>query len=438
MPVTGTQGLPRLLKGLHGDGRPVPLAAHTATHGRLRAPLGPIPSSRGRNVIDQGLIDLVERSGLRGRGGANFPTARKLSSVAHARGRPVVVANGTEGEPESRKDRVLLTRTPHLVLDGAALAAQAVGAHEVIVATDATTAKVVSTAIAERTAAGVDTIPPVVTAIPERFIAGEETALVSYLNGGAGLPTFVPPRPYERGVRGEPTLIQNVETLAHLALIARYGHAWFREAGAANEPGSTLITLHGAVRHPGVYEIARGQRLRDVIARAGDLTRPVQAFLIGGYAGAWLYANDIWESGLSDRSLAAHGGTLAAGVVYAFPAEECGLVKTAAILAYLAGESAGQCGPCVHGLAAIASAASDLARGTARRDVVQRLENWAWQVTGRGACHHPDGATRLLLSALRTFAEDVAAHRDHAPCLPARRHTALSRPTDRPRRSVHR
>ena len=434
--MTANSGLPRLLKGLRSDGRPLSLAEHTAVYGRLPTPIGPLPSSRGRSDPDHGLIDLVERSGLRGRGGAGFPTARKLASVAQARVGPVVVANGAEGEPGSAKDRVLLTCAPHLVLDGAAFAAQAVGAHEVIVATDAVTAKLVRSAIAERTAAGIDLLPPAVAAIPERFIAGEETALVNYLNGGPGLPTFVPPRPYEAGVGGRPTLVQNVETLAHLALIARYGPKWYREMGSADEPGSTLITLSGAVVRPDVYEIARGHRLCDLVGQAGGLNGPVQAFLIGGYAGAWLPAQVAWESGLSDRALAASGGTLAAGVVSAFPRDECGLVKTASILAYLARESAGQCGPCVHGLAAIAGAAHDLARGTASRDVVERLENWAWQVTGRGACHHPDGATRLLLSALRTFAGDVAVHRHHQPCAAAKRHMAVTSRTDRPRRSA--
>jgi NADH:ubiquinone oxidoreductase subunit F (NADH-binding) len=404
--------LPRLLRGLHRDGRPVSLAEHLTLHGPLPGP----PRHRGP---DHGLIDLVGRAGLCGRGGAGFPTARKLASVAAGR-RPIVVANGAEGEPLSAKDRALLTQTPHLVLDGAALAARAVGATEVIVATGTKSARSVTAAVAERAARHLDQIHATVVIVPDRFVAGEETALVSFLGEGPGLPTLTPPRPFERGVRGRPTLVQNVESLAHLALIARHGAEWFRAIGPPGEPGSTLLTVQGAVRHPGVYEVARGSRLSEVLAAAGGPATALQAFLIGGYAGAWLPARAVWDVPLCDGALRSQGGILGAGIVLAFPAEACGITETARIAAYLAKESAGQCGPCVHGLSAISAALADLARGRAPNDVVERLQDWAWQVTGRGACHHPDGAARMATSALAAFAADVATHGRHNPCAGAK------------------
>lgn len=403
-----TDALPRLLRGVSGDGRPLSLRQHIAVH-------GPLPPGTG-NRPDGTLIDAVRRSGLCGRGGARFPTAVKLASVAGGKGRAVVVANGAEGEPASAKDRTLLTRTPHLVLDGAAVAARAVGAAKVVVAVNPAGAAVMEAAAAERASYGGDPVTPVVVAVPDRFVAGEESALVNFLNRGPGLPTWVPPRPYERGVGGKPTLVSNVETLAHLALIARRGPEWFRAVGTATEPGSTLITVGGAVRRPGVYEVARGVRLVDALDGAGGASSPLQALLIGGYAGCWVKAAAVWDAPLSDEGLATFGGVLAAGVVTAFPAGSCGIAETARIMSYLAAHSAGQCGPCVHGLAAMAATMDQLARGQARRDSVERLGNWAWQVTGRGACHHPDGSARMVTSALKVFSADLAEHRQGRPC----------------------
>ena len=123
--------------------------------------------------------------------------------------------------------------------------------------------------------------------VPDRFVAGEETALVQFLNGGPARPTFTPPRPFERGVGGAPTLVQNVETLAHVAQIARFGPAWFRRIGTPAEPGSALVTLSGAVARPGVYEVALGSPLRDLLVQAGGAREEIQAYLIGPGANDW-------------------------------------------------------------------------------------------------------------------------------------------------------
>lgn len=398
-------GPPRLLSGLGPDGAALSLAEHVDRH-------GPLPQAQRRRGPDDGLISLVESSGLRGRGGAGFPTARKLDAVAGSR-RPVVVANGAEGEPESAKDRILLIRAPHLVLDGAQLAARAVGATEVVVAVPGEAEGLsdgVERAIAERRTARLDGVEPVIAVTPPGFLAGEESALMAFLNGRAAKPSFVPPRPYQRGVRGRPTLVQNVETLAHMALIARHGAEWFRALGTPAEPGSTLITLGGAVGRPGLYEIGRGAPMRELLAGAGGTTVACPAYLVGGYGGSWLPAEAALEAQLSDESLASIGGLVGSGVVVALPEQACGLRESARVLAYLAREGAGQCGPCVHGLASISGAMSSLARGEAGQASVGHLERWASQVSGRGACHHPDGAARLLTSTLHVFRADLASH----------------------------
>jgi NADH:ubiquinone oxidoreductase subunit F (NADH-binding) len=386
--------LPRLLAGAHSR-RPVSLAEHVQRHGRADA---------------RSLVELVSASGLRGRGGGGFPTGEKLKAVRDQGGRAVVVANGTEGEPASGKDKALLRSVPHLVLDGAALAAEAVGADEAIVALGADARRelrVLDEALAERRAHRVDGVAIRLARVPNGFVCGEETALVSSLNGKPPKPTTTPPRPFERGVGGRPTLVQNVETLAHLALVARHGPEWFRAVGTRAEPGSILVTLGGAVARPGVLEAALGTPLRAVVAASGGTTAPVRAYLVGGYFGTWVAADDAERLRLLDADLAAAGAALGAGTIVALPQSSCGLVETARVARYLADSSAGQCGPCVHGLGAIAGALERIARG---KESSPRLVRWLEQVRGRGACRHPDGASRFVSSALTVFAAELENH----------------------------
>jgi NADH:ubiquinone oxidoreductase subunit F (NADH-binding) len=400
-------GLPRLLASVRDDGRPASLDDHVARYGALDAA-----------VAGSRLVEHVEESGLRGRGGAAFPSATKLRAVSSGRRRPVVVVNGVEAEPASGKDKALLRATPHLVLDGAVLAATAVGAHEVIVAIGAgATAEraAVHAALHERTARGYDGRVSVrVASAPDAFVSGEETALIQFLNGGPARPTFTPPRPFESGVRGAPTLVQNVETLAHLALVARFGSRWFRELGPATEPGSMLVTVSGAVARPGVHEIAAGTPLPDLLDQAGGTTERVSGYLVGGYSGAWFAEAAAHGLRLDHRDVAQHGGALGAGVIVALPASTCAVAEVARIAAYLADESAGQCGPCVHGLDAIATALERIAAGSA--DDRQRLARWTSQVAGRGACAHPDGASRFVASALDVFADEIGRHLRYGRC----------------------
>jgi NADH:ubiquinone oxidoreductase subunit F (NADH-binding) len=400
-----SRALPRLLAGLREGRGAVSLDAHLDRYGEL-PPFG--------RVDGQELIALVEAAGLTGRGGAAFPTARKLGAVAQAGRRAVVVANGAEGEPASAKDKVLLRRVPHLVLDGVDVAAAAVGAGEAIVAVGAGAGRelaAVQTALAERERHRSDRVVIRLASVPDRFVAGEETALVNLLNGGPAKPTFTPPRPFERGVGGLPTLVQNVETLANLALIARFGPRWFRALGTQAEPGTVLVTLDGAVPRPGVYEIPIGLPLSQLVAWAGGASTPLSAFLIGGYFGVWISATDALGLDLSNASLDPVGASLGARTVFALPAGTCGIAETARVARYLADESAGQCGPCVHGLDAVATAFEELAVGRRRgaRDD-GRLERWLRQIKGRGACRHPDGAARLVESALTVFADEIDRH----------------------------
>jgi NADH:ubiquinone oxidoreductase subunit F (NADH-binding) len=322
-----------------------------------------------------------------------------------------VVINGSETEPASAKDRLLLTRLPHLVLDGAELAAVAVGARDVIVKVGEnalTTLHALEGAISERKR---DTVPIHLVAAPEGYVAGEESAVMQFLNGGRSLPAFVPPRPYERGYNGRPTLVQNPETLAQIALVARFGPEWYRELGTTADPGSALVTIAGAVAAPGVYELAFGTAMNDLVAAAGGATEPLQALLVGGYFGTWVEAAPAMRLRLAREDLRSVGCSLGSGVLIALGQSACGLHESARVIDYLAGESAGQCGPCLYGLRAVADSMASIANGVAHARERDRVLRWASEISGRGACHHPDGAVRFVESAVRVFGWQIDDHR---------------------------
>jgi NADH:ubiquinone oxidoreductase subunit F (NADH-binding) len=388
------EGLPRLLPLVPGV--PEDLRAHLARYDR--PPIG--QPSAGL------LIHTAEAAGLTGRGGAAFPVHRKLAIVAGARGRKVIVANGAESEPASRKDALLLRVAPNLVLDGLQLAAEAIGASEARLYLHPGVGQEIRRALSQRAAAGIDWLEVTVTEAPPRFLAGQESALVNRLGGGPALPTFTPPRVSERGLGGAPTLVQNVETLAHMALIARYGPRWFRELGTDHEPGSMLTTVHQADGTSQVIEVEIGAPLRTLLA-----SQPAaQALLIGGFHGTWLPMAQAASLTLDNATLNKRGAALGAGVIAALPADRCGLAEAARIARYLATESAGQCGPCLNGLPRMAAGLAELAGRGHRRQVRADLERWAGLVAGRGACNHPDGTVRFVASALTVFAPEIAVH----------------------------
>jgi NADH:ubiquinone oxidoreductase subunit F (NADH-binding) len=364
--------------------------------------VGPLPD------VDPGRLRAsVTQSGLVGRGGAGFPTGRKLVTVA-AGGRSVVVANGAEGEPASAKDRFLLANAPHLVLDGIQVAARAAGSRRAFIyAPQDLLDDVIAPALRERR----DRVQVRMVASPDAFLSGEESAVVSAVQGGPAIPVTTPPRVFERGVKGRPTLVQNVETLCHLALIARFGAEWFRSVGSPEEPGTRLVTLSGAVNRPGVYEAEGGQTLEHVLSLGGGVRGPVQAVLVGGYHGGWVpFERGDSTLRMTRRSLAPFEAAPGAGVVMALPRSVCGLQAGADIAGYLAGQGAGQCGPCLNGLPTLASTLRELAYGRPTPGLVAEVDRVAALVASRGACHHPDGTVRIVRSTLRTFGYEVSRH----------------------------
>jgi NADH:ubiquinone oxidoreductase subunit F (NADH-binding) len=408
--VDASPGAPRLLASWYASGR-ADLDAHLATYGPL-----PAPGRHDHRWAERFVRDLAD-AGLTGRGGAGFPTARKLDAVRAARGRPLLVVNAMEGEPSSQKDRALMTSAPHLVLDGAELVAAAIGAQAIALCATRDRpeiARAVRHALAQRQGRVHTTVPVEILEPPGRFVAGEESALVHWIDGGPAKPTFRPVKGVPLTVGRRPALVHNPESLAHSALVARHGVDWFRAAGTADAPGTALVTVTGAVEQPGVFEVDLGTPVVAIIGQARSVGAPA-GVLLAGYGGTWI-GPSVLDTPYAPGPLAAVGGTVGAGVIGVLPAGACGVAETARIVAYLAAESAGQCGPCVYGLPALAADLHELASGAGGTKTLSRLRDRLGEIAGRGACRHPDGAVRLVGSALEVFSGDVAAHAKRRPC----------------------
>jgi NADH:ubiquinone oxidoreductase subunit F (NADH-binding) len=313
---------------------------------------------------------------------------------------------------------------PHLVLDGGLIAADAVGANEIVlyVGSEHTEAhRCLARALAER-----EPDPDVdihLVAAPVGYVAGEATAVVRYLNEGDARPTFLDTRPHEHGVAGHPTLVQNVESLAYAALIARNGDDWFRSAGRQTTRGSALITVSGSNHRRVVQEIEYGTSIGEV-ARMSGTTVSGGTVLLGGYFGAWAALDTVLDEPLDPASMRDRGLAFGCGVLSFRRSDACGVAATAEIMTYLANATAEQCGPCVLGLASLAQATRRLADGTARDDELENIGRWAGLAKGRGACHHPDGAVGMLRSALAVYGDDFASHQMRRRCLGTRAEVA--------------
>jgi NADH:ubiquinone oxidoreductase subunit F (NADH-binding)/ferredoxin len=389
-PVTSI-GTPRITAGFDEYGR-LDLIAHQEVHGGFAA------LSSGE------LIGLADRIELRGRGGAGFPFARKVRAVLDSCQRqdlpPVIVVNATEGEPPSWKDKAVLTRGPHLILDGAALAAAALDAEEIVIgiADDGIGQESLAAALAERRMP----VPTRIVTVPHRFISGEGGALVRGINGEAHIPPGRKVRSSDNGVGGLPTLLSNAETYSQLAIAARLGPWEYNAVGIPEEPGTVMLTVGGSATAPAVIEAPTGTPLMDG-----------PGLLVGGYHGKWISAEAAKTVTISRKGFAKVGGTLGAGMLIPIGSSTCPLGEVAQVTQYLAGESAGQCGPCRLGLPDLARAVTLVALGGSALENVRQA---AGVVKGRGACSHPDGTARFALSALEVFARDVELHANGEGC----------------------
>ena len=344
---------------------------------------------RDRAWLQRALIDVH----LLGRGGAAFPVAAKLEGTRRG---AYVVVNGSEGEPASWKDRTLMRRAPALVINGALIVAQAVRSKGVSIAVTDDQSYTALRAAAGATPGGADIR---IERTVHDFVGGEVNALLNGLSGRPVAPNGRRTLPTVRGLNDQPTFASNVETFAQVALLATLGPEEYARVGTGAEPGTSLVTLLGDVPHPGVIELPNGTALSQVVTALG---RPV---LIGGYHGTWTAAEDLK---IERAGLKARGIGWGAGVVAVLPDDTCPIGEVARVIAWLASESIGQCGPCVFGLASIANDLNDLAAG--RRVDLRRLHERLGLVEGRGACRHPDGSARFVGTALEVFADEVQKH----------------------------
>lgn len=372
----------------------------------------------------------LEASGLTGRGGGGFPAARKLGVArAASAGRPRLIVNASESEPASAKDRTLCTLRPHLVLDGAAASAALAGATEVVLylhrgADDS--ANALRHAVAERQAAQLPDPSWHLGMAPARYVAGEASAAASWLEGGEAKPLALRLPLAAAGVAGRPTVVHNVETVAHLGLIARFGAEWWRRAGTPEAPGSRLVTVHhGGPRGAAVLEVVEPVTVGRLLAMAPagraaaddpSAGTGTAAVLVGGYAGRWSAADAVRALPFSPEGLATAGVTPGCGLLAPLPSGACGVAATAVLARWLAVESAGQCGPCLFGLADVAEAMQRLVQRASSRREVRNLRRLLGELRGKGGCHHPDGVITMVESGLDVFADEVDRHARRRRC----------------------
>ncbi|MCX4236711.1 NADH-ubiquinone oxidoreductase-F iron-sulfur binding region domain-containing protein [Streptomyces sp. NPDC020707] len=402
VPEVRVVGLPQLTSGFDLVER-LDLPMHLKVHGPLE-PMG-----------GEQLAQLSERINLKGRGGAGFPFHKKLRSVAEAairRGvRPVVVVNGSEDEPACRKDTVMINRAPHLILDGALLVAEALGARTLVIGvTRESTQRSMEAALSERglTNRRNATIRARVQRNPVRMVTGAAASLVRSIDGGPAIPPGRKTSASQNGVGGAPTLLSNAETFAQLAIAARIGAERYGNTGLYDEPGTVMLTVSGAVARPMVIEAPTGVPLRYILQLAGAPPVP-QGVLTGGYHGKWLDSATVNEAIVSRNSLDAVGGALGAGAILPISMNTCPLGESLRVAQWLAEESAGQCGPCYLGLPAAARGMEDILNGGGPA-ALEALKQVANAVKRRGACSHPDGSAMFLESTIKAFTDDLAAH----------------------------
>ena len=375
--------------------------------------LGPTPPLSGEEIFSE-----IRASGLQGRGGGGFPLWRKLETALASTGDPELVINCSESEPASRKDWTLCSYRPHSVLEGAAAIAEVLGAREVVVHLHGGSVEPregLRNALRERGSLAGDPVWRLSYG-PGGYVSGEASAVARYLHEGVALPLFSSAPLARRGPSGHPTVVSNAETAAHVASILHAGAERWREAGSPSCPGPQLLTLSGAVAHPGSVVELTGAATIGTILRAGGVETPPRAVLMGGYAGTWIHGYLAWQTPMEPASLSALGATRGCGLIGVLPHGACGIAEAARIVGCLAGESAGQCGPCVHGLPVLADGMRALARGRGGRRALRQMRRTALALPGSGACSHPDGVVRLVISTLEVFQDDVARHRKGGAC----------------------
>ena len=342
------------------------------------------------------VIDLLDTAGLTGRGGAVFPTSTKLRAAFGNRAELIV--NACDGEIGTHKDEFVVAEHLSELRHGAGLITRRV--HWAAHRGSDTEGRLLQAGLR-------------VLSVPARYVASEESALLNHLHGGLARPIMrqgpiVLGSTNSRGRKLPPTVVLNAETVWRVGQIEQYGPAWFRSYGTAAEPGPRLVTIGGSVDWPGVYETAAGASLAQLLQVAG--ARDVAAVGLGGLSGGWLTKTVATSTNWSEAALSPYGLRTGTGAIHVLHRATCPLDHVARLTRFAAGESAGQCGPCMFGVPAVADQLDRLSGGVLRPAELQLLHQRLALLPGRGACRFPDGVAGFVASALRAFAPDVEAH----------------------------
>ena len=380
-----------------------------------------------------GLRAELVTSGLRGRGGAAFPVATKWAAALAQPPPRYVVVNGAEDEPGSLKDRYLLATRPHLILDGALCSAAALEAGHVVCYVNEEAVEPLArtaAAIAEVQADGLaGDVELTLVAAPAAYVAGEDSCALECIEGREKpQPRAKPPFPAEHGIEGHPTAVSNVETLAHVALIARHGAAWFKELGTRGYPGTLLVTLPSGCARPGVYEVPGGTPFGDVLEQcgggpAGAAFRGAQ---VGGPAAGWLPATDF-DVPLDPEALSVRGGMLGCAAVRLLPEDRCAVDAVAEVERFFAAESCGKCPLCRSETQFFDRVLAGLRDN---KGIKEAHLDKALELAGVAATGTDCALARFPAAPLRTarehFPEDFAAHLDGTDCGRAHHGSAMS------------
>lgn len=407
--------------------RPQILLAQTGT-AAARQPYETVMKAL-RQMSPDDIVEAIASSGLRGRGGAGFPAGFKWKAVAAEESdEKFVVANGAEGEPGCFKDRHLMLNRPHLVVAGAILACYAVGAHKGYIyihheAEDCMAS--IAGALREAhelgllgenvlgTGRAIDVVPHVAGV---GYVAGEETAVLQFIEGKPAKPKAKPPYPTHKGLWGKPTLVNNIETLSNVEPIVREGAAWYRSIGTADTVGTLLLSLNG-VKRPGVYEVAAGTPLKEAIfdLGGGPVAGKVKAVLPGGYAASFLTAEDL-DVALEFGAMKECGSLLGAAAIHVFDDSLCMVEVARKVMKFFAAETCGQCFPCHKGTRQFFVLAQDAERGEGTPEWNETLDA-VYKLTGRKTlCGLDKAATAAMRSALELFGEEFDHHLNNTTC----------------------
>ncbi len=376
----------------------------------------------------EGTLDEIATAGLRGRGGGGYSTADKWRAARAAEGERKVVANLIGADPTALGDRALAEGNPHALLEGILVAAFATGASEAIIAVrrDWTVAiQRLRAAVAEAEAAHLagylvmGTDFSCVVSVFEgaaALVAGEETALLAALAGDRGMPVIRPPYPTERGLRGAPTTVQNGETLAHVAWIARHGAKKFRAVGSKNAPGTKLVSIYGRVAQPGLAEVALGTPLSAIVALAGGGTGTTKAVFVGGPGGGALGSAEF-ETPYSYEALHAAGAGIGLGQLLVTDTDTCMVDTARFFLDYSAREACGKAVPCRIGTKRLVETLDRILVATPRPNDLLLLRELARKMSDTALCHLEARAPGPMLTTLDRFADEYRAHAERGECV---------------------